>query len=375
MSEAPLSARRFALGPGPPTYFGPGELARLPSCLQAVGMSRALVVTDPDLVAAGVADRASEVLSGSGLEHRVHAEVRLNPGRVEIAAGAAVLRDFGPAAVVGLGGGTALDAAKAIALAAANPSDGFSEPAHRPGLPVIAIPTTAGSGSETNGFAVLEEPETHRKFYVGHPSVSPRAVILDPALTVDLPAGPTAACGIDALTHAVESMSSVRVNPYAHGLGLEVVGVVARWLGRAVACPDDLEARSQMLLAAHMAGLAFATTGLGLCHAIGHALSARLGTVHGVALAVVLPPVLEFNRPVRGQIDAAVAGAFRTDTAAEGVGQLIRELRLPQNLAAIGCPPEMVPELCRRALADEVIANTPRLPAPAELAELLLAAM
>jgi alcohol dehydrogenase class IV len=376
---APLSERRLTIQPGSTTFFGAGEIARLPACVQMLGRRRAFVVTDPGLVASGVSGVVTAVLAGAGVEHATYDGLRPNPDTDALAAGGLALREFGDAAVIGLGGGTALDGAKGISLAAVNdvaPRElDYRLPAARRGLPVIAVPTTAGTGAETNGFGVFEDPEAHRKFYVGHESVVPRATILDPQLTLGLPPRPTAATGMDALTHALESLESRRANPYAHALGLEVVRVVSRWLPAAVADGRDLEARSQLLLAAHMAGLAFGTTGLGLCHAIGHALSARLGVAHGVALAVALPHVLAFNRPVVPEMDAEVAVAMTAATAGDGAAALAIELSLPRTLAELGCTPELIPALVQDALADEVILNTPRTPSPEELTALLEAAL
>jgi alcohol dehydrogenase class IV len=296
-----------------------------------------------------------------------------------VEAGGQALRDFGDAAVIGLGGGTALDAAKGLSLAAANDLSvrdlDYRRDVARDGLPVIAVPTTAGTGAETNGFGVIDDPQTHRKFYVGHGSIVPRATILDPELTLGLPPGPTAATGMDALTHALESLASRRANPYAHGLGLEVVRMVSRWLPAAVADGGDLEARSQMLLAAHLAGLAFRTTGLGLCHAIAHALSARLGTAHGVALAVALPHVLAFNQPSVPEVDAEVAAAMGASSAGEAVRRLSSALGMPRALRELGCTAALIPVLAEDALADEVMLNTPRVPSAEQLVRQLQTAL
>jgi alcohol dehydrogenase len=254
----------------------------------------------------------------------------------------------------------------------------------RPGRPLVAVPTTAGTGSETNSFGVIEDAVSHRKMYVGHASVLPSAVILDPELTRGLPPRPTAATGMDVLVHALESLSSPSNNPYAEGLNLHVVSMVVRHLPRAVADGTDLEARAQMLLAAHMAGLAFATTGLGLGHAMAHALGARIGATHGEALAVLLPHVLTFNLPVCGEVYARAAGALRDRaeadwTTAEAViecaGSLAREVGMPERLRELGLEESLMPSLVPDILADEVIANTPRMPSPRELEGLLRAAL
>jgi alcohol dehydrogenase class IV len=379
-SAAPLlSLSHFRMGPGAATFFGAGELGRLPACLEMVGKRRVFVVTDSGVVAAGVAASVGELLERAGIDHAIHDDVRANPDTFTLESGGRALREFGDAVVVGLGGGTALDAAKGISLAAANDLDARDldyrrEPA-RPGAPVIAVPTTAGTGAETNGFGVFDDPLAGRKFYVGHASVVPRASILDPRLTIGLPAAATAATGMDAIAHALESLSSPRANPYAHGLGLEVLRMGSRWLPVAVADGGDLEARSQMLLAAHLAGLAFGTTGLGLCHAIGHALSARLGTAHGVALAAALPHVLAFNEAATAEIQAEVAVAMSAGSAREGALALATAVGLPSRLGELGCPPELVPMLAEDAMADPVISNTPRMPTGEELTALLHAAI
>jgi alcohol dehydrogenase class IV len=376
---APLSTRQLTIQPGSATFFGAGEVARLPACLEMLGKRRAFVVTDPGLVASGVAGAVTAVLAGAGVDHAVYDGLRPNPDTDALAAGGLALRAFGDAAVIGLGGGTALDGAKGISLAAVSdvpPRElDYRLRAARPGLPVIAVPTTAGTGAETNGFGVFEDPEAHRKFYAGHESVVPKAAILDPQLTLGLPPGPTAATGMDALTHALESLASRRANPYAHALGLEVVRVVSRWLPAAVADGGDLEARSQLLLAAHMAGLAFGTTGLGLCHAVGHALSARLGVPHGVALAVALPHVLAFNAPAVPETDAEVAAAMGAASAGAAAAAMAIELGLPQRLSDLGCAPDLIPVLVKDALIDEVIFNTPRTPSSEELTALLGSAL
>ena len=375
-SDGPrLAGRQLELRPGAATFFGAGEVARLPACVAAAGRRRAFVVTDAGVVASGVVADVARVLGGAGIEHELHDSVRPNPDTGALEAGAGALRQFGEAAVIGLGGGAVLDAAKGISLAATNHVDvrdlDYRSGNLLPGLPVIAVPTTAGTGAETNGFGVIDDPRAKRKFYVGHDSVVPKATILDPLLTIGLPSGPTAASGMDALAHALESLDSRRANPYSHGLCLEVVRTVSGWLPAAVADGQNLEARSRMLLAAHLAGLAFSTTGLGLCHAAGHGLSARLGTPHGIALAVMLPHVLAFNQSLCAEIDAEVADIMGADTASLAVASLSAALRLPRTLAELGCTTELIPQLVHDALADEVLANTPRKPTSEELTALL----
>ncbi|MBV9280221.1 MAG: iron-containing alcohol dehydrogenase [Chloroflexi bacterium] len=385
-----LSSLKFIIGSGATTFFGAGSIDRLPVAVEGLGQRRAFVVTDGGIAATGILDRAEQILRDAGLESATFDGIRPNPTTDEVDAGGQAVRDFGAAAVVAIGGGSVLDVAKGIALMAANegPAGRFdyrNQPA-QPGVPVVAVPTTAGTGSETNGWGVIEDRAAGHKVYLGHESVAPHAVILDPQLTCGLPPPATAATGADVLAHALESLSSRRSNPYAHGLGLQVVAMVARFLPRAVADGADLEARSQMLLAAHMAGLGFATTGLGLGHAIAHALSARLGAAHGVALAAVLPHVLQFNLPVRTATYAQVAAALnldgvtardesRANLTVDAIRRLLIDLGMPGSLREIGCTATLIPQLVRDALADDVIANTPRLPMEEELEALLRAAL
>jgi alcohol dehydrogenase len=293
------------------------------------------------------------------------------------------------AVLVAVGGGSSIDAAKGIALAAVNPERGraldYRNEFAAPGLPIIAVPTTAGTGAETNAFGVVTDPLTHRKFYVGHSSTMPAAAILDPALTIGLPPAATAATGIDALTHAIESFLSVRPNPWSDGIALQVIKMIARHLARACADGADIEARAQLLLASHMAGVGMAATGLGMVHAIGHALGGRYDIAHGVTLALVLPQVLEFSAPARLDRLAAIASALGAGdggkddawNAAAAIGA-VRELRaevaLDVTLAGVGVEAADFAAIAADALADEVLVNAPRQPDAADIEAVLMAA-
>jgi alcohol dehydrogenase class IV len=385
-----LSTQRFTLGSGVATVFGCGAIEELPDAVSGIGQDRAFLVTDTGLAAAGIVGEIERILATAGINTATFDQVRANPTTEDLEAGRRAAREFGRAVVVAIGGGSVLDVAKGIALMAVNdgPASAFdhrNEPAH-PGLPLIAVPTTAGTGSETNGFGVIEDPDADRKFYVGHESVAPRVAILDPRLTCGLPALQTAATGMDVLAHALESLSSKRSNPYADGLALQVVRMVSRFLPAAVRDGQDLEARAQMLLASHMAGLAFSTTGLGMGHALAHALSARLGTAHGVALAATLPHVLSFNLIVRTETYAQVAQAFgvhdassddhaNAQAAIDAVRRLSLDMGMPASLRELGCTEPGIATLVEDALADEVLVNAPRLPSAAELQTLLTAAL
>jgi alcohol dehydrogenase len=368
--------------------FGVGAVSRLPEIVDAAG-SRVFLVTDPGVVAAGVADRA---IAGVTLPATVYSEVEPNPSGATIESGATALRASGLAGtvIVAIGGGSAMDAAKAIALCAANDKPlwelEYDGPSLAPGPPIVAIPTTAGTGSEAHPFAVITHDEIGRKDYIGHPSLLPRATILDPGLTVGLPAGVTASTGIDALTHSLESLLSRNGNPFAEATALGVIRIVAGWLPRAVADGAALEARSQMLMASHLAGVGQASgTGVGLVHALGHALGTRGRLPHGTALAVVLPEVLAFYTEEPGLRDrelALVGVALRAASATEleataagaAIGELRRFLRsLGQRptLRSLGFDDALLDVVAQDAIDDAAIKNSPRLPSLAEARAIL----
>ncbi|HEX7473678.1 MAG TPA: iron-containing alcohol dehydrogenase, partial [Candidatus Limnocylindrales bacterium] len=254
-----------------------------------------------------------------------------------------------------------------------------------PGRPIVAVPTTAGTGSETNMFGVITDEATGRKSYIGHRSVMPRACILDPELTLGLPAAATAATGIDAMTHSLESLLSRNPNPFAEAIALGVIRTVGEWLPRAVADGSDIEARSQLLVASHLAGLGQASgTGVGLVHALGHALGARGRLPHGTALATILPEVLAFDIDVRSRelalvgvaLGVAVPGERRRDAATAaiaGVLALLRTVDQRRTLRELRLDGAMIPLIVRDALDDPAINNTPRMPSADEATAILAA--
>jgi alcohol dehydrogenase len=274
-----------------------------------------------------------------------------------------------------------MDAAKAIALCAANDRPvwelEYDGPDLAPGRPIVAIPTTAGTGSEAHPFAVITHEEVGRKDYIGHPSLLPSTTILDPALAVGLPPGVTAATGVDAMTHSLESLISRNGNPFAESTAIGVVRTVHEWLPRAIADGSDLEARSQMLMASHLAGVGQASgTGVGLVHALGHALGTRGRLAHGTALAVILPEVLRFYADEAGLRDwelalvgVALKAASPTEEVATAAGAAIGELRQfltsvgqRHRLSSLGFDDASLDVVAQDAIDDVAIRNSPRLP-------------
>jgi alcohol dehydrogenase class IV len=363
--------------PRPEMVLGDGAVDDLPELVRRLGEDAAFVVTDRGLVDAGVAGLVAGRLESAGLRSAVHDGVGANPCAADVLAGSAALRSFGRAVIVAVGGGSPIDAAKAMALHAANdrPLEALEHRAAglAPAAPLIAVPTTAGTGTETNGFAVIDDHAGRRKRYVGHPSALPRFAVLDPALSMTAPPRVTGACGIDVLAHAIESLQARTGNAYSAALGLEAVRLVVAHLPAVVADPDDRSGRSAMLLAAHLAGLAFATTGLGTAHAIGHALSARYGTPHGVALAAVLPLVVRLNAGERRSETARIAEAagVAPERVPDAVAALQERSDMHPTLRELGVARRDLPALADAALADEVVDNAPRVPTRRELVRLL----
>ena len=387
-----LAGTELAITPTPSAHFAAGGISKLGSLAAATGRARAVIITDAGMLATPVIDAVLGCLADAGMKSSVFSGVHANPTTDDLAAGAnAIAIDGSPAdaVLVAVGGGSSIDAAKGIALAAVNPERGrdldYRNQFAVSGLPIVAVPTTAGTGAETNAFGVVTDPSTHRKFYVGAASTMPAAAILDPELTAGLPPAATAATGIDALTHAIESYLSLRANPWSDGIALQVISMIAANLGPACTDGADLEARSQMLLASHMAGIGMASTGLGLVHAIGHSLGGRYGIAHGVTLAMVLPHVLRFSAPVRKDRLAAIALAvgtgdpgrdadWNTAAAIDAVHALRAEIGLAVGLADFGVGADDFAGLAADALDDEVLVNAPRQPTAADVEQILAAA-
>jgi alcohol dehydrogenase len=341
-----------------------------------------LIVTDAGITRSGIAARIQELLARDGVEAALFDGVLANPTALQVQEGADRLRELDGALVVALGGGSSLDAAKAIALVGANRGavTDFTfgcKPEHR-GRTVVAVPTTAGTGSETNMFGVVTEPKLGRKILIAHPSVMPQAIFLDPELGVGAPREVTATCGMDVLTHAIEAFTSNRNNPYADALALRAIAMTGGYLPRAFDDGSDLEARSQMLLASHFAGLAFSSSGLGICHAMGHPLSARLGAAHGQTLATLLPHVMRFNLDVCEARYAEVAEALGSATSGQSpreralaaisaVETLRAKVGCDRSGSELGVREDMIPTLIEDAFADVLMLTTPRSPQAADV--------
>ncbi|MFV0302475.1 MAG: iron-containing alcohol dehydrogenase [Paracoccus sp. (in: a-proteobacteria)] len=351
--------------------FGAGRIAELPDLCKGTGIARPLFVTDRALAGLPITAAALDSLDAAGLGRAVFSDVDPNPNEGNMAAGLAVYRAGGHDGVICFGGGSALDLGKMIALMVDQPVSVWdledvgawwkrANPATI--APIIAVPTTAGTGSEVGRAGVLTNSATHKKKIIFHPKLLPTVTICDPELTVGMPRAITAGTGMDALAHCLEAYSSPYFHPMSQGIALEGMRLVMDYLPRAYATPDDLEARAQMMAAAAMGAVAF-QKGLGAIHSLSHPVGAVYGTHHGTTNAVVMPMVLDFNRPaIEDRIARAadylgIKGGF--DGFRARVMDLRAELGIPGNLAAMGVEKSRLDELTGMALEDPSCAGNP----------------
>ncbi|MBF5044391.1 iron-containing alcohol dehydrogenase [Aggregicoccus sp. 17bor-14] len=344
--DMPTEARITEMAWPTKIVFGVGALQRLPAQVARLGMKKPLVVTDAGVVKAGLAQRVYDVLKGADVAFGVFDRVQPNPTEKDAFDGLEAYRSQGCDGIVAVGGGSPLDAAKLVQLLTTHEpplsryddATGGDQYVRDDLPPLIAIPTTAGTGSEVSRSGVATLQDTGRKTVIFSPHLLPRAAVCDPELTVGLPPGPTAATGMDAFTHCLEAYLSNGFHPLADAVALDGIMRVGRSLETAVRNGKDLAARSDMMVAALEGAMAF-QKGLGACHALAHALTPISNVHHGLANAVVLPAVMNFNR-------AAVVGRLARVAVAMGDTSLAREEVLAGNAiervralnAAIGIP-------------------------------------
>jgi len=348
-------------------WAGPGRIDELAAACKRLGIARPLLVTDAGLAAAPMVERALK-LSGAAL----FAKVKGNPTGKNVDDGLAVLRAGKHDGVIAFGGGSALDAAKAIALMAGQKlplwdfedvGDNFKRVDPDGMLPVVAVPTTAGTGSEVGRASVITNEADHEKKIIFHPKMMPGIVISDPELTVGLPAHITAATGIDAFVHCFEAYCAPGFHPMAEGIALEGMRLVKDELPRAVADGRNIEARARMLAAASMGAVAF-QKGLGGVHALAHPIGAVYDTHHGLTNAVLLPYVMQHNRPAiaaRMGLVARVLDLPRADYTAvfEWVLAFRKALAIPNTLKEIGVDAARAGEIGEMAARDPSAGGNP----------------
>ncbi len=355
-------------------YFGVGQIGRLAKIGKALGMTRPLLITDPGLAALPMVKDAVAANGEAGLETAVFSDIRPNPVEQNIRDGAAAFRTGGHDGIIAFGGGSALDSGKAMALIAlqddvplwdfdvTSPNWQRDRAVTLP--PIVAVPTTAGTGSEVGRAAVVSDETTHTKRILIHPALLPQAVISDPALTVGLPAHITAGTGMDALAHNLEAYCcAAEYHPLSDGIALEGMRLVKEWLPVAVKDGQNLVARAHMLAAASMGAIAF-QKGLGAIHALSHPVGAVFDTHHGLTNAVVMPYVLQFNRPAIEEKMVRLARYLALpeasfDAVLNWVLALREEIGIPHTLADIGVPADRIAELAKMAAVDPTAPENP----------------
>ncbi len=362
--------------------FGAGSLERLGSLARGLDGHRILLVTDPGIRAAGHVDRAVASLRRERLEVIVFDGVEENPTTKHVEAGGRCARDAQVDLLVGLGGGSAMDCAKGINFVVTNggPLEKYwgTNLATRPMMPSIGIPTTAGTGSESQSYALIEQAETRRKMACGDDKARFRAIILDPGLTTSLPRRIAAISGMDAISHAVESLVTTRRNPLSALFAREAWVLLAGHLEQVLQHPDDLQARGAMLLGAHLAGMAIECSMLGAAHACANPLTSRHGITHGSAVLLMLPHVVRFNGPATGVLYDELPGRDGDSHKHAPLVERLLALRaaagLPERLRDCAVPRDALPGLAKEAAEEWTARFNPRPVEEPDLLELYEAA-
>ncbi len=368
--------------------FGAGRIAELAEACQAAGMHRPLLVTDPGLAGLPMVTDAVAACRAEGLDCDLFSGIRPNPTWPNVADGLAALSEDAHDGVIAFGGGSALDAGKAIAFMAGQTrpiwdfediGDHWTRADPAGILPIVAVPTTAGTGSEVGRAAVVTDEANHVKKVIFHPKMLPSVVIADPVLTVGLPPNLTAATGMDALAHALEAYCAPGFHPMCEGIAVEAIRLVRDWLPVAVRDGGNLQARSNMLAAAAMGAVAF-QKGLGAIHSVSHPLGALYDKHHGLLNAVVMPYVLAFNQDaIADKLDRLSRWLDLPEEGFDGVMAWVLELRqtvgIPHTLAELGIDDTDADRIGAMAAVDPTAGGNPRPVSAEALKEIFLDAL
>jgi len=373
--------------------FGENASREAGPAVKRLGATKALLVTDRFLQEAGVIKPVLESLDAAGVDYVVFAGVNSEPTLAHVDEGLALLRSENCDVLISCGGGSPIDAAKAIGTMATHPGriedyKGLNRLTH-PILPHVAIPTTAGTGSETTIFTIITDTATDVKMLIGAPELMPSVALVDPLLTMKAPRGITAATGIDALTHAIEAYVSAKAQPMTDILALSAITLISRSLPEAWANPGNLEARAQTMLGALQAGLAFSNASVALVHGMSRPIGANFHVPHGMSNAALLSVVTEFSIQGSPERYAAIAAALGVsteglttlDAARAGVAEikhLVQRLEIP-TLAGFGIKKEQLDALAGKMAEDAIASgspgNNPRIASKDEIVDLYYAAL
>lgn len=366
-------------------FFGCGAAKHTGEKLKELGYKKVFIVSDPGVKQAGLLEGILSSIQEASLEYFVYDNIKSDPTSDIIEQGTEVLKNSGCDVVLGVGGGSALDCAKAFAAMATNEGKitdytGIGKLKNKP-LPIVAIPTTAGTGSEATMFTVITNAETKLKAPVGSYLIMPVLAILDPELTISLPPHLTASTGMDALTHAIESYVNVNSHPISEALAIHSIKLIARSLRKAVAKGTNLKAREDMLLASTIAALAFNSTRLGLVHAMSQPAGAHFGIPHGLSNAILLPYVMEYNLMGNPEKYAEIAALFGEQIeglpimeaaakSVKAVRALMQDIGICDRLSDFGVEESDLDMLADEALTSGNVPLNPRQPSKAEIIEI-----
>lgn len=359
------------------SYFGPGAREVLPQEIARLGMKKAFVATDKDLIKFGVADKVLKVLDSAGIPYVVFSDIKPNPTVSNVQAGVKAYAESGADFILAIGGGSSIDTAKAIGIITNNPEFGDVvslegvAPTKKKTVPIIALPTTAGTAAEVTINYVITDEVNQKKMVCVDPNDIPAIAIVDAELMYTLPKGLTAATGLDALTHAIEGLITKGAWEMSDMFEIKAIEMINRYLETAVFEPENAEARNGMAVAQYIAGMAFSNVGLGVVHGMAHPLGAIFDIPHGVANALLLPTIMEFNAPaaldkyvdIAKAMDVYQTGMSKEEAAqaaVDAVKQLSVKVGIPQHLSELGIKAEDLERLADSAIADVCTPGNPR---------------
>ncbi|WP_289736189.1 lactaldehyde reductase [Paramuribaculum intestinale] len=359
------------------SYFGSGARKVLPEVIQRLGKKKALVVTDKGLIQFGVAKMVTDVLDEAAVAYDVFSEVKPNPTVKNVQDGVAAFKASGADLLVAIGGGSAMDTAKGIGIVVANPE--FADvvslegcaPTKNKSVPMVALPTTAGTAAETTINYVIIDEEKKKKMVCVDPNDIPAVAVIDAELMYSLPRSLTAATGMDALTHAIEGYITKGAWEMSDMFEIEAIRMISRYLPVAVDEPHNPEGRNGMAVAQYIAGMAFSNVGLGLVHGMAHPMGSLFDVPHGVANALLLPTVMEYNMPECIDKYPRIAEAMGVDikgmtpqeasqAAVDAVRALAIRVGIPQHMSDLGIKESDIPALAEQAIADVCTPGNPR---------------
>ena len=372
------------------SYHGAGAVNAIPDEIKARGFKKALVVSDPDLIKFGVSAKVTDVLKGADIDFDIFSDVKANPTIENVQAGVAAFKSCGADCLVAIGGGSSIDTAKAVGIIVANPE--FSDvrslegvaPTKNPSVPIIAVSTTAGTAAEVTINYVITDVQNNRKMVCVDVHDIPVVAVVDPNMMASMPKGLTAATGMDALTHAIEGYITKGAWELSDMFHLKAIEIISRSLRDAVA--NTPKGREDMALGQYIAGMGFSNVGLGIVHSMAHPLGALYDTPHGVANAIILPTVMEYNAPATGDKYKYIAAAMGVEgtekmteaeyrkAAVDAVKKLSADVGIPADLKQI-VKPQDVDFLSQSAFDDACRPGNPRDTSVAEIKELYLSLM